>query len=90
MSNNNSNLAQRPVFKEKYDHYINGTWVAPSSGEYFDNISPVDGKVFTRAARGNAQDVERALDAAWAAFPAWSKTAAATRSNILLKIAQRI
>ena len=85
-----NNLASTPVFKEYYDHYINGTWVKPSSGEYFDNISPVDGKVFTKAARGNAQDIETAMEAAWAAFPAWSKSAASTRSNMLLKIAQRI
>ncbi len=85
-----STIATRPVFKDKYNHYINGTWVAPESGEYFDNISPVDGKVFTQAARGNAKDIEKALDAAWAAFPAWSKSSVASRSNILLKIAQRI
>jgi aldehyde dehydrogenase len=85
-----SNLAARPTFKEKYDHFIGGQWVAPTSGEYFDNISPIDGKVFTRAARGNAKDIERAIEAAHTAFPLWSKTAAAYRSNILLKIAQII
>jgi aldehyde dehydrogenase len=83
-----SNLAARPSFKEKYDHFIGGQWVAPASGEYFDNISPIDGKVFTRAARGNARDIERAIEAAHTAFPLWSKTSAAYRSNILLKIAQ--
>ena len=90
MSNAQSNLAAWPKFKDRYDHYINGTWVKPSGGEYFDNISPIDGKVFTQAARGNAQDIELAMDAAWTAFATWSKSAASTRSNILLKIAQRI
>ncbi len=85
-----STLAARPAFKERYEHYINGQWVKPASGAYFDNISPVDGKVFTQAARGNAQDIDAAMDAAWGAFPAWSKSSAASRSNILLKIAQRI
>jgi len=85
-----SNLAARPVFKDHYEHYINGQWTAPSSGEYFDNISPIDGKVFTQAARGNAKDIELAVDAACNAFTTWSKTSAASRSNILLKIAQRI
>lgn len=79
-----------PTFKEKYDHFIGGEWVAPDSGEYFDNISPIDGKAFTQAARGNAKDVEKAIDAAHKAFPSWSKTPAATRSNLLLKIAQVI
>jgi len=78
----------RPQFKPRYDHYIGGEWVAPSSGEYFDNISPIDGKVFTQAARGNAKDIDKALDAAWKAFPSWSKTSATYRSNLLLKIAQ--
>ncbi len=72
-----SNVAPRPAFKEKYDHYIGGEWVAPSSGEYFDNISPIDGKPFTKAARGNAKDIDKAIDAATAAFKTWGKTAAA-------------
>jgi aldehyde dehydrogenase len=85
-----SDVAVRPSFKSRYDHYIDGQWVAPSSGEYFDNVSPIDGKVFTQAARGNAKDVEKAIDAAQKAFITWSKSAASYRSNILLKIAQRI
>ena len=85
-----SNVAARPKFKDRYDHYIGGEWVAPSTGEYFDNISPIDGKVFTQAARGNAKDIDKAIDAAHKAFATWGKTAAATRSNILLKIAQVI
>ncbi|MBH0064122.1 hypothetical protein I6E83_04705, partial [Psychrobacter sp. SZ93C1] len=32
-------------FREKYDNFINGEWVAPVDGEYFDNTSPIDGKV---------------------------------------------
>ena len=85
-----SNLAKRPAFKEHYDHYINGEWTAPSSGEYFDNISPIDNKVFTQAARGNAEDINKAIDAAQKAFVSWGKTGAAYRSNLLLKIAQII
>ncbi|MBO9658660.1 MAG: aldehyde dehydrogenase family protein, partial [Chitinophagaceae bacterium] len=83
-----STVAARPKFKERYDHYIGGEWVAPSSGEYFDNISPIDGKAFTQAARGNAKDIEKAIDAAHKAFKTWGKSSAAYRSNILLKIAQ--
>jgi aldehyde dehydrogenase len=83
-----ADVAERPQFKEKYDHYIGGQWVAPESGEYFDNVSPIDGMVFTRAARGNQKDIEKAVDAAHNAFPSWSRTSAAQRSNLLLKIAQ--
>jgi aldehyde dehydrogenase len=77
-------------FKERYDHYIGGQWVKPDSGQYFDNISPINGQVFTRAARGNAADIERALDAAHTAFTTWSRTSVTERSNTLLRIAQRI
>ncbi|MFN8336669.1 MAG: aldehyde dehydrogenase family protein [Cyclobacteriaceae bacterium] len=80
----------RPNFKPHYNHYIGGQWVAPASGEYFDNTSPIDGKAFTRAARGTKDDIEKALDAAHKAFPAWSKSSPAYRSNVLLKIAQVI
>ena len=85
-----STIAARPQFKTKYDHYINGEWAAPDSGEYFDNISPIDGKAFTKAARGNAKDIDKAIDAAQKAFETWGKSAAAYRSNILLKIADVI
>ncbi|HDZ14121.1 MAG TPA: aldehyde dehydrogenase family protein, partial [Pricia sp.] len=81
---------KRPEFKEKYDHFIGGEWVKPSGGEYFDNISPIDGKPFTKAARGNKKHVDLALDAAHAAFKTWSVTPAAERSNVLLKIADII
>lgn len=85
-----SNVASRPTFKQQYEHYIGGKWVAPSSGEYFDNSSPIDGKVFTRAARGNAKDIDLAIDAAHTAFETWGKSAATYRSNIMIKIAQVI
>ena len=77
-------------FKAKYDNFINGKPTAPVKGAYFDVVSPVNGKPFTQAARSTAEDIELALDAAHAAFPKWGKTDAATRSNILLKIADRM
>ncbi|WP_300666892.1 aldehyde dehydrogenase family protein [Fluviicola sp.] len=85
-----SSLAQRPNFKSHYDNFIGGKFVAPVSAEYFDNVSPIDGKVFTKAARSYKEDIELALDAAHAAFPAWSKTSVTNRSNLLLKIADII
>ena len=78
------------AFKAKYDNFIGGKWVAPAKGQYFDVVTPVSGKVYTQAARSTAEDIELALDAAHAAFPAWGKTDAATRSNILLRIADRL
>jgi aldehyde dehydrogenase len=78
---------ERPELKSQYEHFIGGEWVTPNSNEYFDNISPVDGQVMSTAARGNKADIELALDAAHKAFETWSKTSAAARSNVLLKIA---
>ena len=54
-------------FKPRYDHYIGGQYVAPSSGQYFENVTPVTGRVFCEIARGNAEDIDKALDAAHAA-----------------------
>ena len=84
------NIIKRPSFKAKYDNFIGGKFVPPVKGEYFDNISPIDGKVFTQAAKSTKEDIELALDAAHQALPSWSKTSAKDRSNLLLKIAQTI
>ncbi len=82
---------QSPVdFKERYDNFIGGQFVAPTEGRYFDNVSPVTGQVFCQVARSTAADVEKALDAAHAAKDAWGRTSATERSNILLKIADRM
>lgn len=77
-------------FKARYDNYIGGTFVPPVNGKYFDNITPIDGSVVCEVARSDADDVNLALDAAHAAKVAWGKTSAADRSNILLKIADRL
>ncbi len=78
------------VYKPQYHNFIGGQWVAPVKGQYFDVVSPINGKVYTRAARSTAEDVELALDAAHAAADAWGKTSVTERSNVLLKIADRI
>jgi aldehyde dehydrogenase len=80
-------LGVKHPYKAKYDNYIGGKWVAPVDGAYFDNVSPVTGKVFCQAARSTEKDVNLALDAAHAAREAWGKTSYATRANILNKIA---
>jgi aldehyde dehydrogenase len=77
-------------FKAQYDNFIGGKFVPPVKGEYFEVITPVTGKRYTTAARSTAADIELALDAAHAAAPAWGKTSAAERANVLLKIADRI
>ncbi|WP_433012034.1 aldehyde dehydrogenase [Kribbella sp. CA-294648] len=78
------------AFKTRYDHFIGGEWVPPAKGGYFENPTPVTGQNFTEIARGTADDVEAALDAAHGAAPAWGRTSPAERANILNKIADRI
>ena len=77
-------------FEKRYGNYIGGEFVPPVKGQYFDNISPVNGKVFCEIPRSSAEDIEKALDAAHKAAPAWGKTSVQERSNILLKIADRL
>lgn len=82
-----SGLGVKHPFKEKYDNFIGGKWAAPAEGKYFDNVSPVTGKVFCQAARSTEKDIELALDAAHAAREAWGKTSYTERANMLNKIA---
>ena len=77
-------------YKAKYGNYINGKFVEPKSGKYFDNTTPINNEVICSVARSDAKDVEAALDAAHAAFPTWGKTSITERSNILIKIADVI
>lgn len=85
-----SDIAKRPEFKEKYGNFIGGKFTEPVNGQYFENISPIDGKVFTKAARSTKDDVEKALDAAHEAFKTWGATSAAYRANLMNKIADKI
>ncbi|MEL6559996.1 MAG: aldehyde dehydrogenase family protein [Bacteroidota bacterium] len=78
---------QKPTFKNQYDNFIGGKWVAPVKGEYFDSISPVDGQAFTKVPRSTAEDIDLAIDAATEAFTTWKKASVTERSNMLLKIA---
>lgn len=77
-------------FKSTYDNYINGKWVAPIKGQYFENVSPVTGEVFCEVARSTEEDVNLALDAAHDAKVAWGKTSPAERSSVLNQIAAKI
>jgi len=78
------------AFKSRYDNFIGGAWTPPVQGRYFDNISPITGKVFCQAARSSEEDITLALDAAHAAADSWGRTNATDRSNLLLRIADRM
>lgn len=82
-------VTQHP-FAERYDNFIGGKFVAPISGKYFDNASPVTGQIVCKIARSDAQDIEAALDAAHAAKAAWGRTSVAERAAVLNRIADRM
>lgn len=77
-------------FDSRYENYIGGKWVAPVKGQYFTNTTPVTGEVICEIPESTAEDIDLALDAAHAAKDAWGKTSVQQRSNVLLKIADRI
>ena len=83
--------AGAPVqFKARYENFINGQWTPPVKGKYADNVTPITGKPYCQVPDGTAEDIELALDAAHAAKDKWGQTSTTERSNILIKIAERI
>ena len=78
------------TFKSRYENFIGGQWVPPVNGNYFENPTPITGKIFCEVPASTAEDIEVALDAAHKAAPAWGKTSPAERAVILNKIADRI
>jgi len=78
------------TLKKRYENFIGGEWIAPASGEYFENVTPVTGQVLCEIPRSNAADIDRALNAAHAAKTAWGKTSVAERGHLLERIAQRM
>ena len=79
-----------PQLDSRYQNFIGGEWTEPRSGKYFENPSPVNGQTFCEVPRSGAEDIELALDAGHRAAPAWGRTAAAERANILNRIADRM
>jgi aldehyde dehydrogenase len=77
-------------FKPRYQNFIGGQWVEPQDGQYFDNLSPVNGSKICEIPRSNSKDIELALDAAHKAKDAWGNASVTERSNTLLKIADRL
>src|SRR3954453_18946206 len=71
-------------------NFINGHFVEPVGRKYLENIEPATGKAYSKVADSDARDVDVAVAAAETAFPNWSRTSAAERSKILLRIADLI
>ena len=80
----------KPKFKEHYENFINGKFVAPVGGQYFDNTSPIDNSLIAKYPRSQKEDVDNAVSAANAAKEAWGNTSAAARAALLNKVADII
>ncbi|MCW2990136.1 MAG: aldehyde dehydrogenase, partial [Solirubrobacterales bacterium] len=76
--------------RPRYENFIGGKWVPPTTGEYRDNVTPATGKPFTRVASSGPADIELALDAAHAAKDAWGESSTTERSRVLNAIADVI
>ena len=83
-------MSNKPELNNHYENFIDGKWTPPVDGDYFDNTSPVDGKVLTKIPRSTKKDIDLAVAAANKAAPAWGKTTATERCNILNKIADEL
>src|ERR1700719_716026 len=83
-------IERKIPLRARYENFIGGQWVAPVKEGYFDNISPTTGQVICRVPRSQAEDVERAIDAAHAAADKWGRTAVADRARILNRVADRL
>lgn len=75
--------------KERYDLYINGKWVKPSSGKYFPTTNPATEEVLAEVAHANEKDVDLAVAAARKAYTeVWSKLSGAERAKYIYRIAR--
>jgi len=83
-------IYEKPTFKEKYGNFINGKFVEPIDGEYFENYSPIDNSFLAKYPRSKKADVNMAVEAANAAKKAWGKTSVAERAALLNKVADII
>ena len=76
--------------QERYDNFIGGEWIAPTTGEYRENLTPSTGEPFCEVAYSGARDIELALDAAHAAKDEWGGRSPAERAAVLNQVADRI
>src|SRR5512143_1046906 len=71
----------------EYKIYMSGEWLVALGGKDYDDVNIYSGEIFARVASGKRADAKRAIDAAAAAFPAWSHTLPAERQALFLRAA---
>ncbi|MCU1504609.1 MAG: aldehyde dehydrogenase [Ilumatobacteraceae bacterium] len=78
------------TLRERYENFIGGEWVAPTTGRYRANVTPGTGETFCEISSSGPDDIELALDAAHAAKDAWAQRSPAERAAVLDAIADAI
>src|ERR1700729_1095528 len=73
-----------------FDHYINGAWQKPASGEYFATSNPANGDKIADVAHADAADVDAAVKAARKALPAWQALSGHQRARYLYALARQV
>jgi aldehyde dehydrogenase (NAD+) len=76
--------------KHQFGHFINGTWVQPSAGQYFDTADPSTGEKLASVAQGSPADVDSAVKAAQTAFSQWRALSTHTRARYLYALARQV
>jgi aldehyde dehydrogenase (NAD+) len=74
----------------RFGHFINGSWVGPLAGKYFDTTDPSSGEKLASVAQGSADDIDAAVKAARAAFPKWQALTPHTRARYLYALARQV
>ena len=74
----------------RFGHFINGTWQAPASGEYFETLDPSNGEKLATIAQGSSADIDAAVGAARAAFPKWRALTPHVRARYLYALARLV
>jgi aldehyde dehydrogenase (NAD+) len=83
-------LAWLDHHKRRFGHFINGTWLKPAAGEYFDTADPSTGEKLASVAQGSAADIDAAVKAARAAFPKWQALTPHVRARYLYALARQV
>src|ERR671911_2462064 len=78
------------VAVSKLQNFIGGEWVDSAGGETMEVLNPATGEVIAEVARSTPEDADRAVQAAKAALPEWLETTPRERSEILLKLADKL
>jgi acyl-CoA reductase-like NAD-dependent aldehyde dehydrogenase len=76
--------------KPRYENFIGGDWIKPLKGNYAEDLAPATGLAMAEYPRSTVEDIDLAVAAAQAAFPAWAATSTTDRAAVLIAIADHL